>query len=306
MYSIWGSSPSDVYTCGHISGSRNGLGDAWHYNGETWEANDYSKNLEFRGSLRDIHGISEDNVWMVGYKSTLDNHSNEIEVPYIIQYNGNSWIKHDVDTKSAAYAVHAVSKNEIWVSGYDGIVYHYKNNVWELDTIKTPLSEDDFFIVNSLEIYEGDIYTTGYKRTSGSTYTQYYFFKKENDLWKELDAFNTENSNYRFGHRLIAISPNKLLSYGSGGIYIWNENQWETYFSTTYAITHIFALGENNIIAVGSFGTKYHYNGSDWQELTKIKYLDIYTGVWANKDEAFIIGHTQVGNAQKTIVLHGK
>lgn len=307
MSSIWGSSSNNIYTCGHNSGNIFGKGELWYYNGETWIASDYAQNLEYPGYLREVHGSSEDNIWCVGYKSTQDIHSNKIEIPYIIQFNGNSWIRHDVDSRSRAYSVHAISKNDVWVSGYDGIVYHYNNNIWELDTIKIQRSENDFFIVNSFAKYKDEIYATGYKRTSGTAYTQYYFFKKENNSWIELDAFSDETYNYKFGSRLKVISPNQLLSYGSGGIYIWKNSTWAIYYSTPFSVSGIFAQGENNIIAVGDFDTRYHYNGNNWQELTKIDNLDIvYTSVWANKDEAFIIGHTQVGNAQKTIVLHGK
>lgn len=307
MSSIWGSSSNNIYTCGHNSGNIFGKGELWYYNGETWIASDYAQNLEYPGYLREVHGSSEDNIWCVGYKSTQDIHSNKIEIPYIIQFNGNSWIRHDVDSRSRAYSVHAISKNDVWVSGYDGIVYHYNNNIWELDTIKIQRSENDFFIVNSITKYNDEIYAMGYNKTDASAYSQYHFLKKENGLWKELDTFNDETSNHKFGHKLKVISQNKLFSVGQGGIYIWKNNEWTIYYSTTYPVADLFAQGENNIIVVGGSGTKYHYNGSDWQKLNKIDDLDIvYLDVWTNNEEAFIIGFKQIGDVQKTLVLHGK
>jgi len=311
MLSIWGSSENDVYSCGHISGNRVGLGDLWHYDGKQWETIDYSKNLEFRGSLQAVHGTSDDNVWIVGYKYWQDVHSNEIKIPYIIKYDGARWEKHEVDTEHGVYGVYVVNEFETWACGDGGIVYHYKNHRWDLDTIKVPMTENDFFIIYSVVQFNGEVYAIGTNREKYSADTQYYFFKKESGFWKKMDEIRVVVSSTRnditFGNKLIVNRENQLLSYGSYGIYIWKNNSWEKYFPTNYIITSVFPQSNNNLLAVGDFGIKYHYNGSDWQELNEIDVSDIvYSGVWANNKETFIVGFKGIGNVQKSLVLHGK
>ncbi|MCP5061167.1 MAG: hypothetical protein GY936_01720, partial [Ignavibacteriae bacterium] len=142
MRSIWGSSENDIYTCGHVSGS---LGDLWHYDGKQWEVVDYSKDWEGRGFLQRVHGTSDDNVWVVGSTPWQDTHSNKIEIPYVIQFDGTKWIRHEIDTENRAEGLLVLSKTDVWACGEGGLVYHYDGNSWDIDTLVNPVNKDFIF-----------------------------------------------------------------------------------------------------------------------------------------------------------------
>jgi hypothetical protein len=59
------------------------------------------------------------------------------------------------------------------------------------------------------------------------------------------------------------------------------------------------------MFAVGDFGNVFHYNGIDWFQYEGLKDLNVvYSGIWTNGKEAFIVGYTNDGG--KTVILHGK
>src|SRR4030042_6127344 len=65
MFSIWASSPSDVWICGHNSSSR---GSLWHFDGISWnEINLYEDIEQGALSLDCVWGIDENNIWIVGW-----------------------------------------------------------------------------------------------------------------------------------------------------------------------------------------------------------------------------------------------
>lgn len=306
MRSVWASGPNDIYICGHNSGSQinEGNGNMWHYDGNNWEVEDIRSNAGSNGNLSSVHGSSANNVWAVGDHGR---YGSDIRDPFIVQFDGARWKKYTVNSEYALYDVFVESRTSVWACGDGGLIYYYDGIGWEVDTIKVPMQENDFFIIYSVLPYDGKMYAAGTNRTSGSINTQFYFFQRENGLWKEIDKFNIPEQNSKFGNRLQVVTSKKLLSYGTGGVYSWENEGWAQLLSTDYSINNVYAQNENNIIAVGSSDTRYHYNGSNWQELDKIEPMDLlYTGTWFNDEEAFIIGFKQIGNKYKTLVLHGK
>ena len=301
MRSIWGSSANDIYICGHNDDI---YGNIWHYDGKEWEYIDSTQKLreQFGGaSYQAVHGTASNNVWVVGHSGTK---------PFILEYNGTSWKKHMVNANSRVYSVYAVSKNEVWACGADGIVYHYDGSGWDIDTIKVSQSLGDQYNMFSITKVNSTIFAHAAVFENNSSRDRFYLFEKNNEVWTKVDSFviDSQNSQWKWGaNHLYSTSFGKLYAVGFG-LYEREGNDWVTILPQELASFRGFRdKGKNNMIACGDGGSAYHYDGNNWQEINALHGKDLlYTGVWMEEDEVFVIANDLSGYPQTTIVWHGK
>ncbi|MEW6196956.1 MAG: hypothetical protein AB1521_17555 [Bacteroidota bacterium] len=310
MRSIWGSSANDIYICGHNDRSK---GNLWHYDGKKWTAVDIFKTIESTANtLNGVYGTSPNNVWVVGSK-IKDNPNpppNSLHQSFILQYDGSKWTEHKVNTKSAVYSVYAVSANDVWACGADGIVYHYDGSSWDIDTIKIPLENNSNFQLKSIVVHNSTEFLLGIKVIDNGLKLVDYFYKRDADTWSVIDSFVTDSQNLTAkwgGLKLYSSSLGKLYSYGIGGIFEWNGNEWIHEYSISGSIEGMYETNSENTLGAGSRGRVHHKNAQGWKQLDNFYNEDIeYTGVWMDEDEAFIIGLDFRDYPQRTLVLHGK
>lgn len=313
MRSIWGSSASDIYICGHNDNNR---GQIYHFDGTRWNSVDIFNAIQIGPiSLNEVNGISNNNLWVVGsrLKTNPNPPPNFLNESFIIQYLGSSWIEHKINTHSAVYSVYANSTTDVWACGGDGIVYHYNGYEWETDTVITPFKGSNFQL-NNLVVYKGKTYILGNAQDLIRFQDVYYFFSGSMNNWVLVDSMRLDvnNTTFRWGVGKLYNSPwGKLYSSG-WGIFEWNGNGWNKiipYFDNQKPIRAIAGTNENNLILVGDFGKVYHWNGSD---LFLFSYLEdnndplLYTGIWMNDSEVFLLGHTTSSFPQKTVIWLGK
>ncbi|OGU33863.1 MAG: hypothetical protein A2068_03110 [Ignavibacteria bacterium GWB2_35_6b] len=309
MRSIWGSSANNIYICGH---NDDAYGKIWHYDGKEWEYIDSTQNIrqQFGGAnYQAVHGTAANNVWTVGYSGTIYQ-GQEYSIPFILEYNGTNWKKHQVNTRSAVYSVHAASPNEVWACGADGIVYHYDGSGWDIDTIKIPLENNSNFQLKSIVVHNSTEYLLGIKVIDNGLKLIDYFYKRDVDTWSVIDSFITDSQNLtaKWGAlKLYSSSLGKLYSYGIGGIFEWNGNEWIHEYSISGSIEGMYETNNENKLGGGSRGRVHHKYAQGWKQLDNFYNDDIeYTGVWMDEDEAFIMGLDFRDYPQRTIVLHGK
>ncbi|KAB2837905.1 MAG: hypothetical protein F9K45_12035 [Melioribacteraceae bacterium] len=258
-----------------------------------------------------VYGTAENDVWVVGSKVDYNPSPPPPlnETSFIIHYDGSKWVEHKVNTSSAVYNVYAIKPNDVWACGADGIVYHYNGSHWDIDTIKISKSADDFFQLNNMIKHNEKLYCLGRNATEQGAKLTYYFFENINNDWIKLDSFIIEGDNleYKWGPAAFYVSKiNKLYSHGFGGVFEYSGSEWINIFKTEYAITDMKGE-ENNFVLSGDFGHVFHYNGKDWKELTNLYREEVvYSGVWIDKDEVFVIGWDLSGYPQTTLVWHGK
>ncbi|MEW6196957.1 MAG: hypothetical protein AB1521_17560 [Bacteroidota bacterium] len=309
MRSIWGSSANNIYICGH---NDDAYGKIWHYDGNEWEYIDSTQNIrqQFGGaSYQAVNGTDASNVWVVGYSGTTYQ-GKDYYIPFILEYNGTSWKKHQVNTKSAVYSVYAVSANDVWACGADGIVYHYDGSSWEIDTIEVSTSEGDQYNLYSITKSNSVTYTQAAVIENNSPRRRYYLFEKRDENWSKVDSFtiDSQNSQWKWGaNHLYNTSFGKLYAVGFG-IYERDGSNWITILPQEFASFRGFRdKGSSNMIACGDGGSAYHYDGNNWQEINALHGKDLlYTGVWMEENEAFVIANDLSGYPQTTIVFHGK
>ncbi|KAB2846769.1 MAG: hypothetical protein F9K45_01165 [Melioribacteraceae bacterium] len=311
MSSIWASSSKDIYICGH--NSRNS-GFLWHYNGNKWIDVDIFGSIQLGPvKLNSVHGISSDNVWAVGSRVSTNPTPppNFVYQSFIIRFDGVKWKEENVKTKSAVYSVYANAENDVWACGEDGIVYHFNGNRWDIDTVAPPF-EGSQFKLNNISVYKDKPYAMGNTQDLVKFQDVYYFFSLVNNEWVLLDSMRTDASNINFKWgvgRLYSAPWGKLYSSG-WGIFEFTGNTWNKiipFFDINNPVRWMDGTNEKNIILAGDFGKSYHWNGTDLYKLTALEDEGIlYTGVWMDENETFIIGYTTTGFPDKTIVWHGK
>jgi hypothetical protein len=69
----------------------------------------------------------------------------------------------------------------------------------------------------------------------------------------------------------------------------------------------MWGTNNSNIFATGYGGKAYHYNGTDWKQIVQLNNPQIiYSAVWTDGTEAFVVGYIFDGISEKTIIWHGK
>ncbi len=311
MRSMYVANSKDIYLVGHNStGDPNG--GMWHYDGKEWETVKLREQVGAFGTLYSIHGSSPNNVWAVGGSK---------DYAVFLQYNGSNWKKHLAETsdgifgtpisKHEIYSVYTESETNVWACGDGGLVYHYDGSSWDVDTIRIRLGKNENLAINNVVVFNSEIYFLGVKYLSGNLYGTHYLIKKTENGFAITDSLVEDvygNTDWKWGVDHFYLSnSNQLYSFGFGGVFEFNGDSWTNIFEYESPITGVNAKNKNDIFVVGDFSLVAHYNGKDWKRLSKLDFNDVvYTCVWQNSNEAFIVGQLLSGYPQQTIVLHGK
>ena len=116
LYSVWGSSESDVYAVGYYG---DGNGAILHYDGKIWSPITSGTTK----SLYGIWGSSGSNIFSVGETGT------------ILHFDGSTWSSMESGTDIDLIGVWGSSAKNVFVAGYDersytGIILHYNGRNW--------------------------------------------------------------------------------------------------------------------------------------------------------------------------------
>ncbi|GBD91636.1 hypothetical protein BMS3Abin04_02368 [bacterium BMS3Abin04] len=318
MRSMYAANAEDIYLVGHNSGSQiyPGDGQMWHYNGKKWAV--VRLNNKLGGFfLYSIHGSSSNNVWAVGSRKRS---GEDFYRGFAMQYDGVSWKEHKLKQKNGLYgplshneiySVFVESETNVWACGAGGLVYHYDGNNWDIDTVKIKLNENEKLALNDVVVFNSDLYVLGIKYLKGNLYGTHYLIKKIGTGFGIIDSLVEDvygNTEWKWGtSHFYRSNSNRLYSCGFGGVFQFNGNYWTNIFEYESPVLGVSEKSEKDILAVGDFSLVVHYNGADWIRLSELNFNDVvYTGVWQDSDEAFIVGLLLGGYPQKTIVIHGK
>lgn len=299
MYSIWGNSPDNVWTCGHNDRSKATL---WNYNGTIWNNYDVFKDISPSPlGLQKVYGFSRNNVWIVGERDLHYNSDTDtwITKPLIINFNGTKLVEHEIRAEYT-YMVRDVwgnAANNVYCSG-NGEIFNYNGSTWKKEIIGNPT-----LVINGVRETKEGKYLIAVKPQTATTPHTTYFYKYELNKWKIIDSTLYSRN---FGQKLYVSNSGKLFSYGWEGIFLYEGSQWLKQYNYL-AAEDMIAVNDKYILAVGQGGQAYFSNGTEW---TKIKDINIpsavYTAVWSNGTEVFIVGNLVNTVPMKTIIWHGK
>lgn len=296
LYSIWGSSSTNVYASGFslLSGNK---GAIYHYDGKQWTPVTSLPSPDYN-YLWEITGFAANDIWVAGSRLFAPNGDSAA----ILHYDGVRWTQQLPSHLGVRglKSVGGISSQELFFGSYDGRVISFNNNTWVVDTLYPGLWLTD--ISNGAQVF-----AVGNTVESGLNDSVMCFKRTGND-WELVDL-QMETESPQFGQSAI-YSPAPSLYYSCGylGVFRWENDRWVKVFS---AVASLFGLGGNspsNILAVGweDKPVMYHWDGTRWDEIVLPQGLvpgnvELYA-VWTDGKEAFIVG----GDGAVSYILHGK
>jgi hypothetical protein len=236
LYSVWGSSSSNVFAVG-------GNGTILKYNGSTWE----SMTSGITDYLRSVWGSSGSDVFAVSNNGA------------ILHYNGNIWTSMASGFNGSFLAVWGSSSSDVFAVGAAGKISHYDGITWSSMTSGTTewitgvwgSSSSDVFAVagnGTLLHYNGTYWST---MTSGTT-------EDLNKVWGTS------------GSDVFVTGWNGTILHYNGSI--WES----MVSGTTTQLYGLWGNSPSDVFAAGESGTILHYNGTSWSSVTGITSNHLY------------------------------
>lgn len=312
LSSIWASSPTDVYSCGHNEINR---AQFWHFDSNKWENIDLFQYVE-RSSwdLQKIFGFGKNDFWIIGARDREIVGYNYKE-SLVLQYNG-SWKDHQLKYKSWIIDIDGTSSTDLWACGRSGVVLFYNGFTWKADTIiikKFPDSTD--YVLSGITKKDNEIYIVARTYNPYIPRREQYYIRGTMNNWKIIDSTIITNENWdyeeRWGDLGIFQTGNGIIySYGSYGVWKLNinNNQWNQILKRNNFIRGLQGVAENYLLATSDFGLVFFYDGTQWEQITNLisnqDQLQFYDA-WTNGEEIFLLGQTNT-YPMKTLIFHGK
>ncbi len=294
-------STNDVWVCGWNDIAR---GLIWHYDGTKWRE---SNIVEDTGGMRvnDIAGYSSSDLWTVGYSGQ------EI---FLAHFDGQHWTRqNNMGIKGELLDMSKDPSGNIWACGRNGLIMKYDQTRWIADTIKIKFPYPAEYFLKSIEYYDGKIYVLASSLNTSTLVEKYFFVSGNINNWTIADSmdFSLPTSIRKWGYRgLYSSSYNKFYSFGLGGVWSYQLNNWINKKSVSGAINGMFGKDENYLFAVGDFQKVLFYDGNNWSDIRDLFHLVdpyfVFENVWTDGYETFIISRNFQGYPVKTIIFHGK
>jgi hypothetical protein len=291
-FNIWGAAANSIFVLAYdnLSGAMMIL----KYNGSSW-----GTTLAPGDTYLDaVAGSGPNDVYAVGYDE--DN-----EEALIMHYNGSSWSKdtrilrtksavehrprrlppgHHKDTRTLRarpdaelYGIAVNSANNIFAVGENGLIMHFNGSSWS----EMVPPEYDYDLYGVWGNFTGGVYGT-LLHYNGSEW------EAMNHSLTSVDLRGVWGSAYNNVYAVGGIEEED-----SGKILHYNGGNWELVPGNFPPLAAIWGSSANDVFAVGGgFGTGavYHYNGSDWSDLSPATGEEL-RGVWGSgPNDVFVVG----------------
>ncbi len=283
MFSLWGSSPTDIWAVGHAQGSDLSM---WHYDGTSWQK-DPSR---LSSNLMSVYGFAQNDVW-----------ASDAPGRGVYHYDGQQWsVVYDYNnpgTYLLATNIWGDSPNNIFVAGaidtvangnYKGVVLHFDGVTWSFLSI-TPYRIGFTWIRRGIK--ESNRYYLSAVRYESVGDTNK-IFELDGTTLKEIYTGQQSTSVNEMAGRIYHCIGQKIFKCQNGQLVVWKD------FSGTMHGGRMWGRNEMDFITEGYTGVM-HYNGTDIQLLypTSMSIYDI--AVYSN--DVFILCYT----GSNSVIVHG-
>jgi hypothetical protein len=312
MYAITGTSSSNVFTVGHNSSSA--AGSMFRFDGARWRTTGFSREEggPISGSLDlfSVLAFSASDVWFAGALFPQNPNPPPITVDssLLAQYDGVNWVEHKIHGARELLSVHGTASNDVWACGVSKTLLHYNGLNWESDSIPISASLNGGIILrNIFAISPQTVYMIGFGFVvdSGiSRETYQYFLNRSGGRWVVVDSVElNSDADYRWGTLGLWAGPSgTLYSLSPVGVWRWNGSQWTRILVWNGGpLQSIWGYNDNNFF-VGGYRTLLHYNGTDFYQYPNVSGDMVYTGIWGDGKELFVVGN----DGNKSYIFHGR
>ncbi len=274
MVSMWGSSPQNLWICGHDGNTQKGI---FYYNGTNWK----TINLPATNYLKEfsvVEGIDSNNIYFAGSALYYDPNPthNFQDSGMVLQYVNQSWKVHSLSNAPSIFSLAVNSSNTLWAGCNNGTILKYNGSDWE----KFVVGNKETLINNIIYFNSIELYATGTSEKfipGNGHYLAEYLYHFNGNFWNLIDSNITSTNYNRISFPTVLRNINGSL-YGimDGKFVKKNGNSWLTIKSGIYGQFN----GNNNkniFLANQDFGVL-HYNGADWfrfEELPWFHYYDV-------------------------------
>jgi len=234
FHAIWGSSSADVWAVG-------AYGCAYHFDGEQWM------------SVPNPRGVELTDVWGPIYYARYATENG----PYgsaLLKDGGAGWVCQEFPSLAPQHAIWGTAKDDIYVVGDGGGIYHFDGSSWA--QMSTPTSES---LLDVWGFAGGPVFAVGTNgtilRMAGSTWVQMPFPANPGTADSVLPTLRA----------IWGASPADILVCGQGTVQNhamlhFDGTQWRQCDDDPTDAYGLWGSGTNDVFLVGFDGI-FHYEG---------------------------------------------
>ncbi|HVO75532.1 MAG TPA: hypothetical protein VMT35_15995 [Ignavibacteriaceae bacterium] len=292
LYDVWGSE-DDMYAVGLIYWPNRELPiNIIHWDGEKWSPINY-----LEGSLINIYGFSDKDIWVCGsWQVDYDAYA------LISHWDGFFWKTWKFQEYNQLLSIWGTSSSNIYVCGWAGTILHYNGNTWEKLESNTTFNLRGIWGIDNSNIFiSGNLTSTG----------EGILLKYDGISWRAIAHGGNQTDSTLYGEfrGVWCDKIEKIIHVGSLA-YEGTEGNW-TLSDIPYnrPIDNIIGLSAmqaihgskgNNVFVCGAYNLIIHWNGNSWniynQFFDKSK-SSILFGLWTNEKSVFIVGGNENARA---------
>jgi Bacterial Ig-like domain (group 2) len=226
-YGVWGTSASDVWAVGGVVG----IGTILHYNGTTWSSAS-SASSGATQALFGVWGTSASDVWAVGGAGSIGT---------ILHYNGTSWssVSSGTTEQLILFGVWGTSASDVWAVGVGGTILHYNGTTWSSVSSGATQAHGGVWGTSASDVWAVGETILHYNGTS----------------WSSVSS-----GTIQFFHSVWGTSASDVWAVGLGGTILhYNGTTWSSVSSgTAQELVGVWGSSSSNVWAVGYNGTILH------------------------------------------------
>jgi len=280
LFSLWGSSPTDIWATGSGGASDVTL---WHYDGVSW-----TRDLSCLSSnMMCVFGFAQNDVWACDAPGRG-----------VYHYNGTQWTNvykyKDTGTLLGLNNIWGDAPNNIYVVGaidflngdYKGVILHFNGSSWSylsipeyrvgFTSIKRGMLESDKYYLSAV-CFE----------STGDTNK---IFELDDTVLKEIYSGQDRTSINEMAGRIYHCIDKKIYKYHDNLLTIWKD------FSSTKHLGRIWGRSELDFFTVSTDGLT-HYDGTDLVTLFPTK--SFINNIAVFEKDIFVL-------CDNKIIIHGK
>ena len=200
-------------------------------------------------------GTGKDNIWAVG--------ASYLNAYCIWHYDGNKWENYVPDSYIDPIDIYGFSQNNIWMSSFDGFLWHFNGVVWSKNSEIKIENYHRAIIANICGRTPDNIYATGFAESIDYVSYKAVIMHYNGSKWEQVNIPTIVNSfdqifyDEKAGNYLIT---GWVFDKPDEYIYSFNGNSLKTIYSTQDGLT-LYSMANNIYAQVGEKLYKYK-NGS--------------------------------------------
>jgi hypothetical protein len=230
-----------------------------------------------------ISPVSDDDVWAVGYEST------------VAHWNGSAWSVDNLSMASALSGVHARTADDVWAVGNFGVVGHFTGGAWSTTSLPGKPALVDVWAVSANDVwateFSGGVWhydgTWTKVTASGAGTFNAVWASGPDDAWAAGAEGLLHGGAASLAPAAVPGASGKgfVAVWGSGANDVWAADGTATYHSLNGAWTTVpgktrwlTGRAANDVIALGDTHVR-RFDGNAWSDVFQVGFPAI-NGAW--------------------------